>query len=295
MNTNLCQIALSVFSESMTPVPQTKPKQVKPKRDLRKVFASMRQVIRVHHVAEGEAIWRWGKALKASLPSELTLCVWNVWKQSGGKSFEFEFKHLTAEADLFLGQEALITREALSLFARPPFEVIHAATYRRMDGCRDGVITLSTSPTVVPPKRIISATAEPLLRTTKAALLTYYYMGDVSKSLLAVVNFHSTLLRRPKTAHQEILRIIEHLESHEGPVIFAGDFNTFSKAHFREMEKALKLLGIIHILPKEEPRKRLARLDQLFVRGLEVTSLHVDTSFKHSDHFPLICKLSLAT
>jgi len=270
-------------------------KQVRPKRELGKVLASVRQVIRVQHVAETEAIWTWGAADLKGLPTEFNLCIWNLWKQSGGENFKAEFRALMNQSELFLGQEALLSRDAIALFAWPSRETIHAATYRRMDGKRDGVITISVAKTAFPPKRVISVTAEPVLKTTKAALLTYYRSDPLPQtSSVAVVNFHSTLIRMPRTAKAEILRIIENLENHDGPIIFAGDFNTFSRQHFIEMEKALNIIGVRHIAPKNEPRRRLARLDQLFLRGFEVLEFTIDTSFKHSDHFPIVCRLRFA-
>ncbi|MCX6124906.1 MAG: hypothetical protein NTV34_09190 [Proteobacteria bacterium] len=268
-------------------------KKLKPDRPLRKVLASVSQVVKVQHVSDRESIWRWGLAKENYLAENFTISIWNLWKQAGGHGFFKEFEFLCDSCDLFLAQEALISRSAIALFARPGCEAVHAATYRRRDGCRDGVMTIARTAARGDPIRIISATVEPLLKTTKAALLTYYRMISDVGPMLAVVNLHSTLMRRPRTARLEMLRIIEHLENHEGPIIFGGDFNTFSKVYLREVERALLLLKIEHVYLPIDPRKNLAKLDQLFVRGLEVREIQVATNMIHSDHFPIVAKLSL--
>lgn len=270
----------------------------KPRRNVRKVLASVRQVVRIEHVAEHESIWIWGEAKQKELckgtRKSIKVCVWNIWKQSGGKEFVLEFEKLAVDVSLFLCQEALLNRDAIRLFVQDDFEAVHAATYRRLDGCRDGVATLSKA-VVANPMRVISFTTEPLLKTTKTALVTFYKIFEHQDLKLAVVNFHSTLLRTPKTAVQEVNRIAEAFEDHPGPVLFAGDFNTFSRPHFREMSKALYNLGFEHAKIEADPRTSLGRLDQVFTRGLIVKSIHVDSTIRHSDHFPIVCELEVAS
>jgi endonuclease/exonuclease/phosphatase (EEP) superfamily protein YafD len=261
----------------------------RPKRPLGKVFASVRQVVRVQHVSDQESVWIWGEASEAFIPKKIRFAVWNLWKGSGGVEFEKEFISILGEADLILTQEALLTHEMLILATRPGFEAVHAATYRRMDGCRDGVMTLCRAKQAQPPERVISGTAEPLLKTTKASLLTFYRYGNGAREVLAIANLHSTLIRSPRTAGLEIRRVIERLEEHPGPVIFAGDFNTFSRAYLREMSKALAVLDIEHVIIPQDPRTRTSKLDQVFVRGISIEKIEIDVKFKNSDHYPIIC------
>ena len=263
----------------------------KPKRNMRSVLQSMTQVLRVEHVADTEAIWSWGQASLSSMPKVLRVGVWNLWKGAGGAAFANEFSHITETVDLLLAQEALLSHELIKLFAIAGFEVTHASTYRRLDGCRDGVMTLSRTP-AISAERIISATPEPLFRTTKAALITHHPIGR-GNATLAVVNIHSTLIRRPKTAVEEMRRVMERLELHDGPVLFAGDFNTFNQRYLREMAGALALLGILHQPIPNDPRTRFARLDQIFTRGILTRNMRVDHHIKHSDHFPILAEFEV--
>lgn len=261
----------------------------RPKRPIKSVLASVRQVIKVQHVADQDSIWIWGKAQKKALPLHLKFVIWNLWKGSGGVKFRQEFTALVGASDLALTQEALLTHDMITCSAMPGYQAVHGATYRRVDGCRDGVMTLCSAELAKAPERVISGTAEPFLKTTKASLLTYYRYGSSGDAILAVANLHSTLMRRPRTAGMEIRRVIERLEEHNGPVIFAGDFNTFSKAYLREIIRALEILDIEHVDILLDPRTRTGKLDQVFVRGIKINQIFVDVNFKQSDHFPILC------
>ena len=270
-------------------------KLAKPKRNVIKVLSNVRQVVKIEHIPEPDAVWAWGKADCEFLPQKgLKICVWNIWKQSGGQQFLKEFQKVIDGSDLIMCQEALLAPNAFEIFAPSGFEAIHAATYRRLDGARDGVLTMSRVQSLMEGIRIISTTAEPFVKTTKAALITFYKTdNEIGKNSLAIVNIHSTLLRRPKTAGSEIRRILEFLENHNGPMIFAGDFNTFTPAYFQEMATALYELGFKHADIVDDPRIKLARLDQVFYKGILLKSVNVDVSYKHSDHFPIFCEFVL--
>jgi endonuclease/exonuclease/phosphatase (EEP) superfamily protein YafD len=250
-------------------------------------------VFNVQHISEQDSVWTWGTPSSKKLSPRIRLLVWNIWKQSGGDVFAKEFDERTVKADLVVTQEALIDLESVGFFAMDGFETTHAATYRRKDGARDGVLTLSRAKAIKPPIRVISRTTEPILKTTKAALISEFEIEGHSSEHLIVVNIHASLMRRPKTAGQEMHRIIEYIEHHDGPVLVAGDFNTVSHHYMREVEHALESLGIYRVTPEAEPRKQFAQLDQVFARGLRALSCYVDTTAKSSDHFPIICEFDV--
>ncbi|MCX6117494.1 MAG: hypothetical protein NT027_08135 [Proteobacteria bacterium] len=273
-----------------------KQKLSKPKRSVAKVIASVKQVVKIAHISDEEAIWRWGHAERPFLLDNqnqiFRVGIWNVWKQSGGDQFEEEFTSFASRLDVVICQEALLTDMALRLFAQNGFEAIHAGTYRRLDGCRDGVLTMAKVAAIGNVHRVLSKTPEPLLKTTKAALVSFYPV-QAGGAPLAVVNLHATLIRSPKSAGNEVRRIIESIEFHEGPVIFAGDFNTFSERYLDEMSKALAAIGCHHVVIENDPRVKLARLDQVFIKNLDLKSVSIDVMTKHSDHFPIVCEFKL--
>lgn len=98
-----------------------KPKKVAPKRPMGKVLQSVRQVMKITHVAEEEAIWQWGEPRAAALPEVIEVGVWNIWKGSGGEPFISEYRRMVANCHLLLAQEALLTLKALAQFAPAGF------------------------------------------------------------------------------------------------------------------------------------------------------------------------------
>lgn len=272
---------------------KTKAPKVRPKRPMARVLQSVRQVLKITHVNAGEAIWQWGQPESPTLPSTIELVVWNIWKGSGGEPFLKEYLRIVQGRHLLLLQEVVLTLKALGNFAPKGFAASHGATYRRSDGLRDGVMTVATATPEEGAQRILCETPEPLLKTTKATLVTTYKVNGVD-SQLCVVNTHATLIRRPSTAVKEIQRVIECIAGHSGPLIYAGDFNTFSKTYINEVDRAMSSIGLKRVMIEGDPRSVTTALDQIYVRDIEVISAKVDTTFTHSDHFPIIATIRLS-
>lgn len=269
-----------------------KPKKVAPKRPMGKVLQSVRQVMRITHVSEEEAIWQWGEPKSSALPEVIDVGVWNIWKGSGGEAFISEYRKMVANCHLLLAQEALLTLKALAQFAPTGYLALHGATYRRKDGIRDGVMTVSAAHADGQPQRILCLAPEPVLNTTKATLVSTYKIENTDK-LLCVVNIHATLIRRPAMAVRELEQVLSYIAQHSGPILFAGDFNTFSKAYITEVDRVLSSIGLSRVIIEGDPRTTTTALDQIYIRDIEVLHAKVDTTFQHSDHFPILAKLKL--
>jgi endonuclease/exonuclease/phosphatase (EEP) superfamily protein YafD len=211
-------------------------------------------------------------------------------KGAGGLLFEHDFRVLMYSADLVLTQEALISERSLRTYSLPGFQAIHGASYRRLDGLRDGVMTLTRANAGSHMQRIVCKYPEPIFKTPKAALVSFFDWAGIDRPVM-VVNIHATLVRSKRGAMDEIGHLVEHLPDHDGPIILAGDFNTFTRGYLEGVAQVLGGLGLHLIKIGDDPRSRTSALDQIFVRGLKVRWLTVDTTIKNSDHFPLIAEL----
>lgn len=267
----------------------------KPRRSFRTVMDSLRQVWTIERVPEHDAIWRTGQAGIASLrPDYLRISVWNLCKGAGGLMFEHDYRMLCYCSDIVIAQEALLSRHAMGMFSANGFESVHAASYKRRDGLRDGVMTVSRAPMCADPQRIICKYPEPIFKTPKAALIKKYPLSGMDESLM-VINVHATLVRRKAAAIEEMDHLLQRLPSHNGPIILAGDFNTFTPGYLRAIEGVLKRVGLNYVPIPNDPRPTTQALDQLFCRGLDVSNIRVDTSFRNSDHFPILAELKVST
>jgi endonuclease/exonuclease/phosphatase (EEP) superfamily protein YafD len=265
----------------------------KPKRQLKKILQAVNQVTEIEHISHADAVWTWGETATHTLGRHFSVLVWNVWKQAGGELFERDFYRLLAGVDIGIFQELLLDFDFAADLGELNLRMTHAGTYRRKDGKRDGVMTLARAMNARPSVRVMSKKYEPILKTTKAALISYYKIEGSQGLDLAVCNIHAPLIRSPKQAASDLELIVETLELHEGPILFAGDFNTFSRPYLLRIDEALAKLGLERKVLKEDPRVKLAQLDHVYLRGLRAISAEVITSTVSSDHFPLVCQLQL--
>ncbi len=271
----------------------TKVRPPKPKRSYRAVIESLRQVWKIEHVRETECLWRAGAAASASITAPvLRVAVWNLCKGAGGRLFEHDYRVVCYRSDIVMTQEALLSERGISTFAEPGFAAIHAASYKRRDGLRDGVMTASRFNIEEPSLRIVCKYPEPIFQTPKVALVTYYKIAGLDKRLM-VVNIHATLVRRVEGATEEMLHIVSQLPEHDGPILFAGDFNTFTSRYLGVVTRVLRRLDLQLVAIPDDPRPAIGALDQIYVRGLDVRRVSVDINVRNSDHFPLFIELGI--
>jgi len=264
----------------------------RPKRSYRAVIESLRQVWTIEQVPDNDSIWQLGRPeLPAFAPERIRVAVWNLCKGAGGLLFEHDYRSLCYRSDLILAQEALLSRRSIGTFCEQGFRTIHAASYKRRDGLRDGVMTVSrVAPCDGDMQRVVCKYPEPIFKTPKAALVKFFPLAGTDKRLM-VINIHATLVRLKAAAVEEMQHLVRALPAHDGPILLAGDFNTFTPGYLQAVSKSLAPLGLIYTKIPDDPRPRTQALDQVFCRGLEVTNIRVDTTIKNSDHFPILVEL----
>lgn len=267
---------------------------MRPKRSYRAVLDSLRQVWKIELVSDDDCIWRAGQPdLVEFSPEHIRVAIWNMCKGAGGVLFEHDFRSLLYRSDLLLAQEALLSQRSIRTFGERGFETIHAAAYKRRDGLRDGVMTVSRVKCADFVQRVICKYPEPIFKTPKAALIKFFPIRGLKDKLL-VVNVHATLVRFVPAAIEEMEHLISYIQDHRGPIIFAGDFNTFTPGYLRAVRYVLAKIGLEYVPIPLDPRPRTQALDQVFCRGLSVKHVAIDTSVRNSDHFPIIMHVALS-
>lgn len=257
----------------------------KPKRVYADVLRSLSKVLKINRNV-ASPVWFSGHAEREAWGDwPLRLTIWNIFKGSGGEHFYNDLRLLCFQSDLIMLQEALLSHRSMAELSLNGFLGVHGCSYERADKLRDGVMTLARMRPELSPQRILCKYPEPVLKTPKAALVTQYSLGG--GRILTVVNLHATLIRTIKRAQEELEHLMERLPEGDGPLIFAGDFNTFTPRYFRAVASTLEKLGLEYVPIPNDPRRAMDHLDQLFVRGLAVQSIEVDTHIHSSDHFPI--------
>jgi endonuclease/exonuclease/phosphatase (EEP) superfamily protein YafD len=266
-----------------------------PKKSLAHIINHLGKVIGNKSVEEVDSISEFGTPKLKELPSKnLRIAIWNLCKGVWEMRFVHDFETLLRKCDLLLAQEALLGPTIKRAFHFPGFHALHAACYKRRDGLLDGVMTISSAKDIGSRKRVLCHRPEPLLKTSKATLISFYHLSGSSEPLM-IVNMHARLIKTKQGAIDEIKYLLSVLPEHKGPIIFGGDFNTYRKSYLEGVINELGQLDFQHIEVGEDPRRRIDALDQVFVRGFEIKASRVDTTISHSDHFPIIAELSLKT
>lgn len=165
-----------------------------------------------------------------------------------------------------------------------------------------GVLTASTA-RPVSENFHKSLSTEPITFTPKATLFTCYDLAHTQEKLL-VINIHGINFVSLRHFRNQIHEIVEHGIQHVGPIIFCGDFNTWSKNRVKFLEKVLqRKLDLIPIFFEKKHSKKIKNfifsppLDHIFYshKSLKLVknSSTVLRQYRSSDHKPIFAEFQI--
>lgn len=221
----------------------------------------------------------------------LKLLVWNVYK--GAKAGVYtDLDALTQETDLALLQEAHLSKTFLKLAcAREDLNWKMARNYTDSNGIYAGVLTAGrANPDDF--TYIKSPETEPFSDVHKMTLINTYNISETGEKLL-VMNIHGINFVPQIAFENQINAVGEVIRNHVGPIIFAGDFNTYTSGRLQFLLKKMKALGLKHAEVKGNEYNGLFVLDHMFYRGFKINVTKVLHNVTTSDHKPLYFELSL--
>lgn len=213
--------------------------------------------------------------------------VWNVWKGKMGTAWRRDFHDLAADRDLILLQEAVTAPEMSEIFHADDgrHEWHMACSFEWRFSHRTGVITGALASPVT--KTFIRGSERELfVWTPKVTLSTEYDVGGTGS--LMVLNTHVVNFTTTKSFTRFVRELVGLIETHDGPVLLAGDFNTWSARRWLALTNILKALGLEHV--DFHADTRVLKLDHVFVRGLKAREARVRNDIRSSDHYPLLAE-----
>ena len=230
-------------------------------------------------------------AAEALDPSAIRVLTWNVHKQ-GDKGWDGDLARFAASSDVVLLQEAVLEPQLRAIIEGAGMRWVMASSFIYSD-VDIGVVTGSRK---VPLATCTQRVVEPLIRIPKSGVITWFRLAGQDQTL-AVVNVHAinfALLLGGYRAQLEALG--EALADHPGPIIFAGDLNTWTESRNEIMREVGARLGMTEIEFKEDKRTVFMgkQLDHIYVRGLELVEAEA-IPVESSDHNPVRATLRLAT
>lgn len=223
-----------------------------------------------------------------SLPGKFTLTVWNVHKFSDNRSIS-DLARLSSQSELVLIQESVLNK----IFSGPMQEVgeqmqwAFSSTFSTRDGLT-GVVTGSRA-TVLRSEIVTSEVREPITGTPKAMIFSTVPVEGSEEDML-VVNVHAINFMNLRKFRDQVEQITNRIAQHDGPVIVAGDFNTWNRARRQTLIENLNTLGVE--LAHSSSGRYLV-LDHILTRGLRLVTSYETADVRSSDHAPLMVQLEL--
>lgn len=213
----------------------------------------------------------------------LNLLVWNIYKQNRSH-WQSALDDLAQDKQLLLLQEASMTPQLRAWVDDNQWSGNLVDAFKAFDTSA-GVLNLAHQL----PKRACAFTEmEPWLRLPKSALYATYVLSN--GQTLAVVNIHAVnFTYGTDEYHHQLAKLADVLKAHSGPIIVAGDFNSWSEQRLTVMKEVLAQVGVKEVTYQLDHRKLFINglpLDHLFYRGLTLEKAEAPIS-DASDHNPI--------
>ncbi len=239
---------------------------------------------------ESESMVSFGRGSPSELsPYSIQALVWNIKKGSLDK-FPDEFKLYTRSKELFLLQEVYRNNsfESLVRQIRADWNFGISFLYKREKNTPTGTMVGGTHKAVHSFVKH-SVDQEPITDTPKSITFSRYPVRGRAMDLM-VVSVHAINFETTGAFKRQMDQIFQELKDFSGPVLLAGDFNTWNKSRMSylfSLASALKLSEVR--LKNGELRKKFNGypLDHVFARGLRMKRAEVIPGSSGSDHAPM--------
>lgn len=236
-------------------------------------------------------IAQWGDSLSdLKLGESYSVLIWNVYKGQKGLRFAEDLKRLSGDKSFLLLQETMLAAQNPLPWKKDLgdmcWSVAQSFEFKMNDSSTGVAIGSRTKPLSL--DFIRPETRELFWLTPKISLFAEYDFQGVRTLFVSchVLNFVTTA-----AFIHSLEEIAERVSRFEGPVVLAGDFNTWNLKRFLAMKAVFRSLKLEHV--EMEQDTRFLKLDHLFVRGFDVEYSCILHAVETSDHFPLEARLRL--
>lgn len=257
-------------------------------------YAGLRPLARYYKlIPEDKALTTSGAASLRELSAKsIKTLIWNV-KKASIAGWDKEFTTFGKDRDLFLVQEAMENasfENTLATFTGIRWDIGLSFLYTIYGDAGTGSMVGSVAEPVEV-KVLHSPDYEPVVETPKSSTVAKYPLDGSDKDLM-VISVHGINLTNFASFKRHMLQLRSEIERHDGPVIFAGDFNTRTQARTQFLDEMAKELKFTPVEFKNgEARMKFKftpyYLDHSYVRGLKVKNAEVIVESFGSDHKPM--------
>lgn len=222
---------------------------------------------------------------KFKVTDPINIIVWNIYNGVKPKWKE-TYETFIKDRDLILLQEFNLKDEMKKVFnSDPNLGYTCATAFIEAEG---HVLTgVATASKVKPINTYVlrGLSREPIVDSSKVTLFSEFKVEGLKEKLL-VVNVHAITFVRSKYLFDQLDGIANVFMFHKGPLIVAGDFNTWKLTHIKYLDKIIKKNNLIEVTFEKDLRIHTfnEKLDHIFVRGFDIEKSETLLSFAGSDH-----------
>lgn len=216
-------------------------------------------------------------------PENIAFLNWNIYK-GNGDNWQKDLSGFAQSHDLMTLQEALLDEELTALLERHDFDWVMNTAFH-LNGTAAGVMTVAGADAV---HSCGFKVEEPLIQIPKSTLVSYYAI-EGSKKRLLVANIHGINFTFGVSVYrQQLETLYETIKHHDGPMIVAGDFNSWSENRMLAVSELINKLSLSDIEYSVNNKTHVFgnAIDHVFYRQLELVSSQV-WQVSSSDHNPI--------
>jgi endonuclease/exonuclease/phosphatase (EEP) superfamily protein YafD len=222
-------------------------------------------------------------------PNSIKILVWNLLKAER-ENWSRDFMSMAKDNDILLLQEGYLNQtmeDAFSNLTEFQFDFGVSFLYKKDQDTPTGTAVGSR---VEPEQSGLLRTKEfePLIKTPKTITYGYYPIANSNESLL-VLSIHGLNFTKHNPFVRQIEEALNVLDQHEGPIVFAGDFNTRTKKRMGYLRHQMVKRGFKEVEFNNDKRMKVLGhyLDHAFIKKMLVRRARVLGEIKTSDHKPL--------
>ena len=223
-------------------------------------------------------------------PESIALLNWNLYK-GNGDGWQRDLSSYAQSHDVMTIQEAYLDDELSGLLETENFKWVMNTAFH-LNGSAAGVMTAANMYAI---GSCGFQNDEPIIRVPKATLVSYYDIEGHDARLL-VANIHGINFTLGITAYREQLdQLFDSIQHHSGPMIVAGDFNTWSDDRMAEVIQLVERLSMSSLEYEVNNKTHVFgnAIDHVFYRQLQPLSKKV-WQVSSSDHNPISVTFRLA-
>lgn len=216
-------------------------------------------------------------------PEKFSILSWNSHR-GGHQDWHKDLILLGSGVDIILLQEAALKPVLDAQLDLSANQWLMAAAFY-LDNQEIGIMSAARVPAQ---EYCANREPEPLLKIPKIGLAATYPLAGLDQELL-VVNIHMVNFTIQTKAMQRQISALEHIvKTHAGPVIVAGDFNTWNEERQSLLRRKMTELGMSPVIFDPDNRVTFFKhtVDGVYYRGLEVMR-SLAHPVESSDHAPL--------